>query len=285
MTTVLRRWYPQLRRILPVGVRHLIRYPLSGLRSRWYDLQYAVRGPVTLRVRPDWTVRCHPATVPSFFAHMHGSTFQDELAHFVGTCTPGMTLIDVGAHYGVFTLAALHYGGPDAHVIAIDPSPHAQRYLAVNLALNGAAPRVRCLAQALSDTPKPIAMLTTGAGQAHMMLRPEEGRSDSVGVAATTLDEIAAGAGRPVTHVKIDVEGYEGHVLRGGTALLRDQRPTIALELHNDLLRQLGDDPHDLVALLERAGYWCQGDDGRPVPWASATVPHIARVTAVASAS
>lgn len=283
MATVLRRWYPQLRRILPAGLRHFIRYPLSGLRSRWHDMRFSVLGPVTLRVRPDWIVRCHPATVRSFTAHMAERTFQDELAQFVETCTPGMTLIDVGAHYGVFTLAALRYGGPDARVIAVDPSPRAQRYLAANLALNAAESRVRCLAQALSDTPRTIGMLTTGAGQAHMMIRPAEGRSDSVGVTATTLDEIAAGAGRPITHVKIDVEGYEGHVLRGGAALLRDQRPIIALELHNDLLRQLGDDPRDVVAGLERAGYWCRGGDGHPVPWAPLTIPHIARVTAVAS--
>ena len=49
----------------------------------------------------------------------------EELDSFIAHCRRGMVLFDVGAHFGVFSLAALHYGGPDAIAVAVDPSPAA----------------------------------------------------------------------------------------------------------------------------------------------------------------
>ena len=57
-------------------------------------------------------------------------------------CTPGMVLFDLGAHFGLFSLAALHYGGANAQAVAIDASPVAERLIRIQAALNGVAERV-----------------------------------------------------------------------------------------------------------------------------------------------
>jgi FkbM family methyltransferase len=276
---MLKRWHPLLRRILPRGLRHFLRYPTGGLKGLWWELQFRLRGPVSLEVSEGWTVRVHPATAAAFRGHRDQTEYQRELTRFAAICTPGMTLIDVGANYGVFTLAALHYGGAGATVIAIDPSPGAQKYLATNLALNNVTARVEQRVEALSDQSRRIALLPTGSGQAHMMMRGATDRPDTTTVTAQTLDDVAVAAGRPITHVKIDVEGFEGHVLRGGRTLFEQQHPRVTLELHNWMLRELGDSPDDVTLVLQGAGYQATDLNGQPVSWHAATEPPIARLT------
>lgn len=135
------------------------------------------------------------------------------------------------------------------------------------------------IVEALSDQSRPIAILPTGGGQAHMMMRGASDRPDMTMVAARTLDDVAKAAGRLITHVKIDVEGFEGLVLRGGRTLIDQQRPTVSLELHNWMLRALGDSPADVTALLADAGYRATDLAGQPVTWAAAIEPPIARLT------
>lgn len=54
-----------------------------------------------------------------------------------------MILFDIGAHFGLFSLAALHYGGRDARAIAVDPSTVAVRFLKIQAGLNDAVDRLR----------------------------------------------------------------------------------------------------------------------------------------------
>jgi FkbM family methyltransferase len=282
---MLTRWYPLLRRILPRGFRHFLRYPTSGVKGWWWELRFRLAGPVVLEVSEGWTVRVHPATEAMFRGHRDEPEYRQELARFAAICTQGMTLIDVGANYGVFTLAALHYGGPASTVIAIDPSPTAQRYLAINLALNDVVSRVEQRVEALTDQSRQIALLPTGSGQAHMMMRGVAGRPDTTTVAALTLDDVADAAGRPITHVKIDVEGFEGQVLRGGRTMIEQQQPLVTLELHNWMLRDLGDSPDEVTAVLQAAGYQATDLAGQPISWHAATLPPIARLTCLPSSS
>jgi hypothetical protein len=73
---------------------------------------------------------------------------------------------------------------------------------------------------------------------------------------AVTLDGLVERTGLSPTHVKIDVEGYEGAVLRGGRRLLTGEPPPlIFLELHNALLRERREDPGAVLDLLEELGY------------------------------
>jgi hypothetical protein len=82
---------------------------------------------------------------------------------------------------------------------------------------------------------------------------------------ATTLDALAGRTGLRPTHVKIDVEGFEGAVLRGGRGLLADAAaPLLFLELHNGLLRERGEDPGTVLTLLDDLGYRTYAPSGAP---------------------
>lgn len=251
MTGVLRA----LATLLPRRLRHIARSPGLEWNTLWARLSFLVFGPDIIEVRPGWTVRCHPATSLAFRQSRDEPSLTHELDRFVSTCHAGLQLVDVGSHYGVFTLAALHYGGPHAHVVAVDPSPQTHVFLAINLELNQVEPQVTRVQAALSAAPGSFAMLTHGAQQAFQMIGASAGRSDAHQVVATTLDLVAAELPRPVTHIKIDVEGHEREVLLGGIHTLTTHQPFLALELHNNLLAHRGESGRPILEMIEQLGY------------------------------
>ncbi len=233
-----------------------------------------------MEVRPGWIVRFHPETGETFRVHHANPLFREELDEFIASCTPGMTLIDVGAHYGVFTLAALHYGGPDARVIAVDPSPAAQALLATNLDLNGVASRVTRLETALGASSASIRVLNAGGGRQHQMVRAPEGRTDATEVKTRTLDEVARESRRRITHLKIDVEGFEQQVLEGATHVLSEHRPLLTLEVHPALLAHLGASGQAVIDLVQHFGYGgtCLDSNGMQIPMADAASGYVNRL-------
>jgi len=51
--------------------------------------------------------------------------------------TPGMTVIDVGAHHGLYAILAARQVGATGRVIAFEPAPSVRRRLRWHLRLNG----------------------------------------------------------------------------------------------------------------------------------------------------
>ena len=67
-----------------------------------------------------------------------------------------------------------------------------------------------------------------------------------------TLDDYCFGAGAFPSHMKLDVEGAEELVLRGGRRLLRERPPVIAMEVWFDPPAEAH---QRAAALLAEAGY------------------------------
>jgi FkbM family methyltransferase len=269
-----------LARRVPRRLRHLLLAPSHEVRGWLAALSYRVLGPTTVTIRPGWTVRCHPRTATVFEETRTLPALIRELDRFIETCRPGMHVLDVGAHYGVFTLAALHYGGPTTRVVAVDPSPATMALLATNLDLNGVRDRVTLVPSALSANAGGIETLTTGATQHFQMVPTAPGRPDAQRVPATTVDQLAESHGA-FTHIKIDVEGHELSVLQGGSTSIPASRPFLALELHNDILTTHGTSGAPILQTLADWGYtWVADDDeGRTVAGNDVLPLWVARMT------
>lgn len=275
--TLLRRWVPR-------RVRNWIRSP--GQTLRWLRAEGAYRVGVrpVVEVRPGWVVRCHPAAHRAIVASQVRDPAQAaELAAFIQTCVPGMVLFDLGAHFGVFSLAALHFGGPHARAVAVEPSPTALRLLAIQARLNRVSDRLVRIPGAAAREPGTQEMVAVGviADGYFVPAERDHPSSDRTRVPGVSIDSLVRDLGYGPTHLKIDVEGEEAAVLRGGVATLsRSGPPQIFLELHNDITRRRGGDPGEAVRLLEDLGYRITGH-GKPLDRRALERAAVTRVVAV----
>jgi FkbM family methyltransferase len=138
---------------------------------------------------------------------------------FSARCKPGMTVVDVGASIGSYTLVAANRVGSTGSVIAFEPSPSRFDGLERNVALNGFQNvEARRLAIADEVDTQELAVDTTGTYAADGL------------VAETTTLDTALDASPDV--VKIDVEGGEFDVLEGMERTLIEARPAVILEVH-----------------------------------------------------
>jgi FkbM family methyltransferase len=256
-------------------------FPLANLRWFRDRLQSKSRRGVTCRIRDGWEVPCHPAAAAVFQRLAVDDAFQLELAIFIETCRPGMVLYDVGANYGVFTLAALRFGGSEARVVAVEPSPVAFSILQYNVRLAGAVNQVRSVCAAAGAGAEEVEMLTTGAHGDHYLVRTAP-RPDSVTVRVTTLDAISRETGWRPTHLKIDVEGFEEEVVSGASEILRTLRPALFLELHGDILRRLNRAPEGVLELLAEFGYRHLESAGRPISASAAASQVVSHLVSTA---
>ncbi|HYL05879.1 MAG TPA: FkbM family methyltransferase [Thermoanaerobaculia bacterium] len=157
---------------------------------------------------------------------LEGERFVGERRLVRSLLAPGMRVADVGANIGYYLLLIESAVGPSGHVTCFEPDPQNLRELRRNVQANDLA-NVEVVAAAV------------GAGDGIVALRSginalvvEDGAGDHQ-VPLLRLDSALSGV---VDFLKIDVEGYEGHVLAGAQRILAEQRPALWLEIHPDLL-------------------------------------------------
>jgi len=217
-----------IKALVPRTVRNWLRSPSASLRWCAHELQFRLGGPVDVELRPGWTFRCHPAAAS--FARVQQTQDPDQVAEFdcfISWCSPGMVLFDAGAHFGVFSLAGLHYGGEMAQVIAIDPSAVACRLLRLHATLNDVQDRLRVVQAAVAAVDGTQDLVDAGVAGVHYHVLPESRhRADEMTHAkAVTLDEVARTSGLRPTHIKLDVESAELAALQGSRQVLSQATP------------------------------------------------------------
>jgi FkbM family methyltransferase len=254
-----------IRAAIPRRVRGWLRDPRQTSVWMTDQLRFAFGRVAQVELLPGWVMAAHPLALRRAFAPQLGDHAQRlELEAFARGCEPGMHLVDVGAHFGVFSLAALHFGGPSARALAVDPSPFAIAMIERQAKLNDVGDRLMAVQACVSNRNGSVGMLDTGVIGAGYFVpaddRPEA--ADLSVVDMVTVDELCRTRGFTATHLKVDVEGAELEVLQGAAGVLQQQRPTVSLELHNAILRASGRDPGEVVRYLQGQQYACDDVQG-----------------------
>jgi hypothetical protein len=78
---------------------------------------------------------------------------------------------------------------------------------------------------------------------------------DDLLIESEKMDEFLAKKSFQPDLIKVDVEGYEFFVLKGGENYLSKFRPTIFLELHHEMLRNLNLSSSDVISFLTSLNY------------------------------
>jgi FkbM family methyltransferase len=165
---------------------------------------------------------------------------------------PHTWAFDIGANLGLMSAPLLHTE-PTLRVVSVEASPRTAEYLGRTIAASPRRDRWQLVPKALGATEGKIEFFAaTGTDGVFDGLR-DTGRSRGsakVTVPLTTLDTLWRAAGRPpVSLVKIDVEGAEADVLRGGRECLLSTRPVVLLEWNRQNLAAYGCPPESLLAL------------------------------------
>jgi FkbM family methyltransferase len=184
-----------------------------------------------------------------------------ELDSFLARSADRCRFLDVGACYGLFSLAFTQ-GRPDARAVAVEPSPLAWEVLDSNLRKNSEA-HVTPVQAAVGAAP---GTLTMRYSWHHLEAVPEAvGDPTAIEIPLRTLDGLCADLGFRPDVVKIDVEGYELAALRGARGILEANRPLVFLEIHPARIVELGGSIRELSDILSAFGYGIFDLDGTPV--------------------
>jgi FkbM family methyltransferase len=153
----------------------------------------------------------------------------------------GDTIVDVGAHIGLYTLIAAKRVGPTGKVIAIEPDPENFKILKKNILLNQLS-NVKALRCAVYSTKEKLKLflpeLEEGRTIFNTVMQDRAGTSNNfLEVEANTLDNIMNENNiiQRVNYLKIDVEGAELEVLKGAiNTLSLNKDLTLLIEVHGE---------------------------------------------------
>jgi FkbM family methyltransferase len=152
--------------------------------------------------------------------------YENEINFVRDYLTPGMTVLDAGAGFGVYALPAAKWVGSEGTVCAFEPGVTAKRHLEMSKLENG-FDHLDVIGKALTDK--------NGKQNWFTDKSPELNRLDDAGeetVSAVTLDAWWQFEGEPtIDLIKIDVNGDEANVLAGSAQLLERESPLILLSI------------------------------------------------------
>jgi len=168
---------------------------------------------------------------------------------FAARLKPGMTVVDVGANYGYYTLLAASHVGWDGRsntagrVYAFEPNPRTFEVLTKNVHVNGFQSIVRLHSTAALDEQKkmPLHRMEKFVGTSSLFEpvgQPEPDCDPALRPLVDTvrLDDVIQ---EPVDLMKMDAEGSEPLIFQGMRGILgRSPNLTIFLEFYVPMIRQ-----------------------------------------------
>ena len=145
-------------------------------------------------------------------------------------------IVDVGAHFGYFSIFASLNAGPEATIIAVEPSQHNYNILRRNIR-DSKVENVYPIRAAIADQ-SGEADLYLGRPENHSLFREGDGPVETEKVRSITLDTLLQEQDiEEADFLKLDCEGAEYPIILEAGAALLDRITTISIEFH-DLKRQ-----------------------------------------------
>ena len=236
----------QAERQLHAGVQKARRSRIARLAAHPWKLLY----PRLLRsaglsqstsTRTFWDGRLDVVLPEAVSTHIwrYGFFEEDVCLFMLRSLQPTMSFIDVGAHFGFFTLLASALVGNHGRVLALEPMPETFAFLDRNIGEYGTSRNITAINAAAysSDTTLTFhdyGLINSGLDSAFSP-RTHDARTvvaRDVEVNALRLDEIVTNLKlQRVDLIKIDAESSEAHVLRGAAGTIETHRPSIILEV------------------------------------------------------
>jgi FkbM family methyltransferase len=153
--------------------------------------------------------------------------------------------LDIGAFIGSHSFEYLKHS---LGVISFEPNPSAFWCLSHN------CPRAVKINMALGDkfTERYWTRIYPNCGASYLSDMPSP---DCLVVQVRPLDSFKFGL---IGFLKIDAEGEEVAILRGGRETIRKNKPAMCIEVNDAALNRTGTSRHELLSLLKEYGYYTE---------------------------
>lgn len=168
----------------------------------------------------------------------------------------GMHVIDIGAHIGLFSVCCAKLTGPSGKIICFEPTPGTFAILKETIRLNKCRNITASEVAVGSKAGKATFYISNtfeGCNANSLVLNKKEAKGYEVAI--TTLDLVCSDHAVRPDLIKIDVEGAELEVLKGGDHTFKTIRPIIILGLHPSFIQVKGDSLAEIWELIKGYQY------------------------------
>jgi len=216
--------------------------------------------------------------LPGFVMLLHGDNYLEEqiiksaqwepsTTQFIkGLLRPGMTVADIGANIGYFSLLMASLVGPEGEVHAFEPYSGYLQRMQLSLAANSFT-NIHLNEYALSSKQEHHE-LYKGLASARMHRWSHENPvfnkvNDQVVVPCITFDEYAGKNLKRLDVMRIGVDGFEMSVLEGARRSIDKYHPIIVIELYEQALKDAGTGAAEMLELFRCSNYLPYSEDSR----------------------
>jgi FkbM family methyltransferase len=173
--------------------------------------------------------------------------FEDEIKFIRLLLKPNQKAIDIGANYGLFTLSMAKLVGPGGRIWAFEPASSTAALLSESVAINGFS-HVVLDRRALSEHAGIAQLSLHRNSELNELVREGAAAGTSETVTLISLDDAMHEHGwSDIELVKMDAEGEEAAIIRGGRHFFETQSPLVQYEVkagaavHLELARAFAD--------------------------------------------
>lgn len=179
----------------------------------------------------------------------------------IGLLRDGDVAVDIGAHVGYYTLLMRTLVGGKGRVFAAEPEPQSHEALRDNVSINQFE-NVHVANLAISDQIGQQFFTVDGRNEGESHLSAFSDRAlcgqNELTVATSTLDAWLGQLESAPRLIKIDAEGCETKILKGGMRFFERVRPqAVICEINPPALLRHGSDQFELRQLFKQMGYDC----------------------------
>ncbi len=164
----------------------------------------------------------------------------------------GMTVVDIGANIGYYSVIAGRRVGQNGKVFSFEPEPNNFSFLVKNIEVNNLK-NVTASQVALSNKLGTENLFLFAENTGSYSLVDNRGTATSISVKTDRLDNIIK---VPVDIIKMDIEGAEYLALEGMKKLInRSPKLILMTEFFPNAIRRFGKDPLDFLKMLMNFGF------------------------------
>ncbi|QIK79121.1 FkbM family methyltransferase [Sphingomonas piscis] len=168
---------------------------------------------------------------------------------------PSDTIVDIGANRGDFSLFASSVV-PQGKVISFEPNPVCRGRLIETIERNS----IRNIAVqpfGLSDQPAELTLYIPAYNDGEATFAGEGAFDPNQTKAVTAEVRVGDNAlcSERIALIKLDVEGFELHALKGLTETFNRDRPPLIIEIARKHLARAGSSPEQVISYIESLGY------------------------------